>query len=176
MHCFKKKYYQHVRNAVLDVCATSVPVWGKSGEMRGLLRGVTLSWHVLYVYFQCFWITPCWPPGMTEESRHLQLTNQINFFPALCGPSNMNAFTIFIQSSSLVDNHWTEYIRVTRLIWMIKYVQYLIVVWIITSHLENFYDITILPHIKKSKLMNHVGTGGFQSFKVNVRPSSLLMS
>ena len=43
MHCFQKKYYQHVRNAVLDVCAKSVPVWGKSEEMRGLLRGVTLS-------------------------------------------------------------------------------------------------------------------------------------
>ena len=48
MHCFQKKtYYQHVRNAVLDVCAKSVPVCGKSGEMRGLLQGVTLSWHVL---------------------------------------------------------------------------------------------------------------------------------
>ena len=43
MHCFQKQYYQHVRNAVLDVCAKSVPVWSKSGEMRGLLRGVTLS-------------------------------------------------------------------------------------------------------------------------------------
>ena len=49
----------------------------------------------------------CWPPGMTEESRHIQLTNQINFVPALCGPSNMNAFTIFIQNSSLVDNYST---------------------------------------------------------------------
>ena len=37
------KYYQHVRNAVLDVCAKSVPVWGKRGEMRGLLRGEKLS-------------------------------------------------------------------------------------------------------------------------------------
>ena len=43
MHLFKKIYHQHVRNAVLDVCAKSVPVWGKSGEMRGLLRGVKLS-------------------------------------------------------------------------------------------------------------------------------------
>ena len=32
-------YYQYVRNAVLDFCAKSVPVWGKRGEMRGLLRG-----------------------------------------------------------------------------------------------------------------------------------------
>ena len=32
-------YHKYVRNAVLDVCAKSVPVWGKSGEMRGLLRG-----------------------------------------------------------------------------------------------------------------------------------------
>ena len=36
-------YYQHVRNAVLDVCAESVPVCGKRGEMRGLLRGEKLS-------------------------------------------------------------------------------------------------------------------------------------
>ena len=35
-------YYQHARNAVLDVCAKSVPVWGKSGEMRGLLRDKSL--------------------------------------------------------------------------------------------------------------------------------------
>ena len=43
---FKKKiyiYHQHVRNAVPDVCAKSVPVWDKSGEMRGLLRGEKLS-------------------------------------------------------------------------------------------------------------------------------------
>ena len=41
MHLFFKKnlHYQHVRNAVLDVCAKSVPVWGKRREMRGLLRG-----------------------------------------------------------------------------------------------------------------------------------------
>ena len=32
-------YYQHVRNAVLDVCAKSVSVWGESEEMRGLLPG-----------------------------------------------------------------------------------------------------------------------------------------
>ena len=70
---------------------------------------------------------------MTEESRHIQLTNQINFVPALCGPSNMNAFMIFIQNSSLVDNHSTKDISVT-LIWMIKYVQYVIIAWIITSH------------------------------------------
>ena len=44
MHLFFKKiYYQHVRNAVLDVCAKSVPVWKKGGEMRGLLRGEKLS-------------------------------------------------------------------------------------------------------------------------------------
>ena len=48
---------------------------------------------------------------MTKESRHIQLTNQINFVPALCGPSNMNEFTIFIQNSSLVDNHSTKYKR-----------------------------------------------------------------
>ena len=43
MHSFKKIYYQQVRNAVLDVCARSVPVWDKRGEMRGLLRGEKLS-------------------------------------------------------------------------------------------------------------------------------------
>ena len=53
----------------------------------------------------------CRPPGMTEESRHIQLTNQINFVPALCGLSNMNAFTIFIPNSSLADNHSTKYKR-----------------------------------------------------------------
>ena len=40
-----------------------------------------------------------------------------------------------------------------------------------------FTDITnYLPHMKKLKLMNHMETGGLQSFKVNVRPSSLIMS
>ena len=37
MHLLKKIYHKYVRNAVLDVCAKSVPVWGKSVEMRGLL-------------------------------------------------------------------------------------------------------------------------------------------
>ena len=36
-------YHQHVSNSVLDVCGKSVPVKGKSGEMRGLLRGANLS-------------------------------------------------------------------------------------------------------------------------------------
>ena len=40
---FSKKYYQHVRNAVLDVCAKPVPVWDKRREMKGLLRGEKLS-------------------------------------------------------------------------------------------------------------------------------------
>ena len=58
---------------------------------------------------------------MTEESRHNQLTNQINSVPALCGPSNMNAFTVLVQNSSLlVNNHSTKYKSVT-LKWMIKY-------------------------------------------------------
>ena len=39
MHLLKQIYHQHVRNAVLDVCAKSVPVWGKNGEMRGLFTG-----------------------------------------------------------------------------------------------------------------------------------------
>ena len=44
------------------------------------------------------------------------------------------------------------------------------------SHLESFYRHKYLPHMKKLKLMNHMRTGGLQSFKVNVRPSSLIMS
>ena len=43
MHLFKIICYKHVRNAVLDVCAKSVPVWGKRGEMRGLLWEEKLS-------------------------------------------------------------------------------------------------------------------------------------
>ena len=41
---------------------------------------------------------------------------------------------------------------------------------------EVFTDIAnyLLPP-EKLKLMNHMGTGGLQSFKVNVRPSSLIM-
>ena len=46
----KNIYYQHVRNAVLAVCAKLVPVWGKRREMRGLLRGEKLSWHVLSLW------------------------------------------------------------------------------------------------------------------------------
>ena len=33
-----------------------------------------------------------------------------------------------------------------------------------------------LPHMKKLKLMNHMETGGLQLFKVDIRPSSLIMS
>ena len=32
---FSKKYHQHVRNAVLNVCAKYVPVGGKSGKWEG---------------------------------------------------------------------------------------------------------------------------------------------
>ena len=46
---------------------------------------------------------------MTEESRHIQLTNQINFVPTFFGPYNMKAFTIFIQNNFLVYNHSTKY-------------------------------------------------------------------
>ena len=35
IHLLPKKYYWHVRNAVLDVCAKPVPVWGKMGEWEG---------------------------------------------------------------------------------------------------------------------------------------------
>ena len=39
------------------------------------------------------------------------------------------------------------------------------------THITNY-----LTHMKKLKLMNYMGTGGLQSFEVNVRPSSLFMS
>ena len=75
---------------------------------------------------------------MTEESRHIQLTNQIRF-----------------RSRSLI-----------------KYVQYLL--GLTSPTWKVFTDITnYLPHMKKLKLMNHTGTGGLQSFKVNVRPTHL---
>ena len=43
--------------------------------------------------------------------------------------------------------------------------------WKVFTDIANY-----LPDMKKLKLMNHMGTGGLQSFKVNVRPSSLIMS
>ena len=69
-------------------------------------------------------------------------------------PRSHTTFNWPIKSSSfprfVVHRTWTrsrfsfktaKYIDVT-LIWMIKYVQYLIMAWIITSHLESFTDIT----------------------------------
>ena len=53
MHLFKNIYYQYVWNAVLDVCAKSVPVWFKSGKMRGLLRGendLDMSFLRFYIF------------------------------------------------------------------------------------------------------------------------------
>ena len=41
MHIFQSKILP--ATAVLAVCAKPVPVWGKGGEMRGLLRGEKLS-------------------------------------------------------------------------------------------------------------------------------------
>ena len=43
--------------------------------------------------------------------------------------------------------------------------------WKVFTHVTNY-----LTHMKKLKLMNHIRNGGLQSFKVNVRPSSLIMS
>ena len=43
--------------------------------------------------------------------------------------------------------------------------------WKVFTHKTNY-----LTHMKKLKLMNYMGTGGLQSFKVNVRPISLTMS
>ena len=46
MNFLKKIYHQHVWNPALHVCAKSVLVWGKSGEMRGLVRGDNISYVV----------------------------------------------------------------------------------------------------------------------------------
>ena len=43
--------------------------------------------------------------------------------------------------------------------------------WKVFTDMTNYFT-----HMKKLKLMNHMGTGGLQSFKVDVRPSSLIMS
>ena len=64
--------------------------------MQDTVRSVLHELNIMPVH-------ACLPPRMTEESRHIQLTNQINFVPALCGPSNMNE-----SNSSLVDNHSTK--------------------------------------------------------------------
>ena len=37
MNIFQNKYYRHVKNAVLAVCAKSGHVWVEIGEMIGLL-------------------------------------------------------------------------------------------------------------------------------------------
>ena len=61
------------------------------------------------------------------------------------------------------------------LIWMIKYVQSLLGLSFPTSKV--FTGITnYLPYMKMLQLMNDMGSGGLQSFKVNVRSSSLIMS
>ena len=52
---------------------------------------------------------------------------------------------------------------------MIKYAQYLLL-GLSRPTWKVFTNITNLPHMKKLKLMNHIGTGGLQSFKVNVKP------
>ena len=43
--------------------------------------------------------------------------------------------------------------------------------WKVFTYITNY-----LTHMKKLKMINYMGTGGLQSFKVNVRPSSLNMS
>ena len=35
VHFFKNIYYQHVRNAILNVCAKHVPVWGDERAITG---------------------------------------------------------------------------------------------------------------------------------------------
>ena len=51
---------------------------------------------------------------------------------------------------------------------MIKYVQYLIITWIMTSYLENFYRHNKL--FTRDDKVEVEETGGLQSFNVNVRP------
>ena len=46
---WKQMYHQHVSNAVLDVCAKSVPVRGKSGEMRGLDMSFSATKDILFL-------------------------------------------------------------------------------------------------------------------------------
>ena len=112
-----------------------------------------------------------WPRGHARFNSPIKS----NLGPALWGQSNMNAFTIFIQISSLVDRHertvyYTTiqlYVSITSL-WMIKYVQYLIITSIITSHLKSFYR-----HSKLSATRDEVGTGGLQSFKANISKTEL---
>ena len=71
---------------------------------------------------------------MTEEPRQIQLTNQIKFdsrsFRSI-EHECVHSFHSMLHTIQL-------YVSIT-LIWMIKYVQYLIITWIITSHLESLY-------------------------------------
>ena len=80
-----------------------------------------------------------------------------------------NSFRTVLLSTTIQLN-----VSVT-LIWMIKYVQSLLGLsfptWKAFTGITNY-----LPYMKMLKLMNHMRTGGLQSFKVNVRPSSLIMS
>ena len=50
----------------------------------------------------------------------------------------MNAYTIFIQNSSLVDKHQKQ-LKHSNKCNLINWCGYLIITWIITSYLESFY-------------------------------------
>ena len=64
----------------------------------------------------------CWPLGMTEVARPIQLPIESNLVPAFFGPSKMNAYTITNKCKASIN--WFGY---------------LIITWIITSYLESFY-------------------------------------
>ena len=88
---------------------------------------------------------------MTEESRQMQLTNPNQIWFLLFLVHRMNAFTFFVQNSSLVNSLVDKHERTVDYttiqlyyVRMIKYVQYLIINWNITLHLENFYRINKL--------------------------------
>ena len=51
----------------------------------------------------------------------------------------MNAYTIFIQNSSLVDKHEEQLNHSNKCNLIINWCGYLIITWIITSYLDSFY-------------------------------------
>ena len=53
MHLLKTNISPACQEAVFDVCAKSVPVWGKSGEMRGLLRAIDMPFSFSGTFKEC---------------------------------------------------------------------------------------------------------------------------
>ena len=84
--------------------------------------------------------TPCRSPRITKESSHIQLTNQINFLPrAFWSIEHELVHDFHSKHFSCRQPFNSKYISVTW-IWTIKYVQYLIIAWIIPCHLESSYQ------------------------------------